>query len=83
MAPGIGDLFNGFGDSMSWRNLLLGHAAAYKVYKNSFKDRQKGMACPGFDTCLKFGINVYLSTVVMNPLTENPSNYVSVQTMIK
>lgn len=40
--PAIGDEFNGIGDCMVWRNFLLAHAAAYKVYTNSFRSYQHG-----------------------------------------
>lgn len=44
MAPGVNDIFNGIGNAMAWRNLLLAHAAVYKVYTNSFKAYQRGKA---------------------------------------
>lgn len=37
--PDLDQYFNGIGDYMTWRNLLLAHAAIYRAYK---KTGQKG-----------------------------------------
>lgn len=41
-APAIGHEFNGVGEYMATRNILLAHAAVYKVYNESFRSEQRG-----------------------------------------
>lgn len=42
MAPSVGEMFNGISEYMVIRNLLLAHAAVYRLYKKNYAESQKG-----------------------------------------
>jgi beta-glucosidase/6-phospho-beta-glucosidase/beta-galactosidase len=44
VAPALGSQFSGIVDYMALRNVLLAHAAAYRIYEKSYKEQQKGEA---------------------------------------
>ena len=59
MAPiSVGDSFNGIADYMAIRNLLLAHAAVYRMYKAKYFAEQRGkISSLCFDTSGYFPIN--------------------------
>ncbi|XP_027837389.2 lactase/phlorizin hydrolase-like [Aphis gossypii] len=57
IAPSIGELFNGIADYMAIRNVLLAHAAVYKLYKNKYFAEQQGEISLCLDTTAYFPEN--------------------------
>ncbi|XP_026804450.1 lactase-phlorizin hydrolase-like [Rhopalosiphum maidis] len=57
MAPSVGVVFNGFAEYMVIRNLLLAHAAVYRMYKKKYYETQKGKISLCFDTAAYFPEN--------------------------
>jgi beta-glucosidase/6-phospho-beta-glucosidase/beta-galactosidase len=43
-APALGSQFSGITDYMAVRNIVLSHAAAYRIYEKFYKKKQKGEA---------------------------------------
>ncbi|XP_025409579.1 myrosinase 1-like [Sipha flava] len=50
VAPALGSQFSGIVDYMALRNVLLAHAAAYRIYEKSYKEQQKGEISLCLDT---------------------------------
>jgi len=57
MAPSIGESFNGIADYMVIRNVLLAHAAVYKLYKTKYFTEQQGEISLCIDTTAFFPEN--------------------------
>jgi beta-glucosidase/6-phospho-beta-glucosidase/beta-galactosidase len=57
IAPSVGEIFNGIADYMVIRNVLLCHAAVYKLYKKSYFPEQKGEISICLDTTAYFAEN--------------------------
>ncbi|KAL4121993.1 hypothetical protein QTP88_014408 [Uroleucon formosanum] len=57
IAPSIGEIFNGIADYMAIRNILLAHAAVYKLYKTKYFAEQQGEISICLDTMAYFPLN--------------------------
>ncbi|XP_060867458.1 lactase/phlorizin hydrolase-like [Metopolophium dirhodum] len=57
IAPSVGEVFNGIADYMAIRNVLLSHAAVYKLYKNKYFEEQQGEISLCLDTAAYFPLN--------------------------
>ncbi|XP_025206928.1 lactase-phlorizin hydrolase-like [Melanaphis sacchari] len=57
IAPSVGESFNGIADYMAIRNVLLAHAAAYKLYKSKYFAEQQGEISLCLDTMAYFPKN--------------------------
>ncbi|XP_025409578.1 lactase-phlorizin hydrolase-like [Sipha flava] len=49
-APALGSQFSGITDYMAVRNIVLSHAAAYRIYEKFYKKKQKGEVSICLDT---------------------------------
>jgi len=57
IAPSVGESFNGIADYMAIRNVLLAHAAVYRMYKKKYFAEQQGEISLCLDTTAYFPLN--------------------------